>query len=153
MAQYVLVPQQSYQAPRAFQRHNSILFTAQGAPGINLRYACDGALELLDEQEVQPTLSNTSARITLRILWPGYPMWTFTNLAITDHTYVATNLNMRQIAHNVARCIQRFFQDMAGVGGEQPQWITDIIDFDRLYLTELIHVSQGSWQPILYYLL
>lgn len=45
------------------------------------------------------------------------------------------------------------YQDMAGVGGEQPQWITDIIDFDRLYLTELIHVSQGSWQPILYYLL
>jgi hypothetical protein len=42
----------------------------------------------------------------------------------------------------------------AFVGGTDidPQWNLQNIDFDRLYLAELRHVSAGSWQPVLYYL-
>jgi hypothetical protein len=35
--------------------------------------------------------------------------------------------------------------------GKDQFWGLEKIDFDRLYLTELQHVSQGSWQPVLYY--
>ncbi len=40
---------------------------------------------------------------------------------------------------------------MSSVHGRVPGWELQNIDFDALYITELRHVSQGRWMPVLYY--
>ena len=48
----------------------------------------------------------------------------------------------------------RLAQDMNLEGaplGREEAWAVQNIDFNRLYVTELQHVAQGSWQPVLYY--
>lgn len=48
----------------------------------------------------------------------------------------------------------RFVQNMnseAAPLGKDHAWAVQNIDFNRLYITELQHVAQGSWQPVLYY--
>jgi lipase chaperone LimK len=95
-------------------------------------------------------------------------------MSISDHSARSTTFTMRRLVQALAKHIRKFYevsqaffgketqsdrfgfelQEMTDPGtprGVDQRWALERIDFDRLYLTELQHVSQGSWQPVLYY--
>lgn len=64
----ILVPQQPYQSLTHFTPQPAIQFTTRGRPGVNIQDARMGNLSDLDDPDTALIVSNTSTRITLRIL-------------------------------------------------------------------------------------
>ena len=64
----VLVPQHDYVAPAHFSRRPPIFFRTNGVPGVRLQDAYNWHLDHLDRANTVVTVSETSNRITLRIL-------------------------------------------------------------------------------------
>ncbi|KAI0696161.1 hypothetical protein BC835DRAFT_885681 [Cytidiella melzeri] len=154
MDDYMQIPQPRYTVPGLYIAQSPLIFTTRGRVGVNLRAACDGLLDDLDNSHSQPMMSVAPKRerITLRILWPGYQPWAFVNMAVTGHSRENNNYTTRQLVHALARHIYTFYRDrIRNKPGTDAGLDLHTIDFNRLYLTELQHVSQGSWQPVLYY--
>lgn len=104
--------------------------------------------------------------------WPGYDEWKFVNMAVRDSTKDKKPYSRGQVAHKLADVIKKFcdvkplyvpkcddvlidhLQEMKfnlPTRGVDPKWCLQNIRLDRLYMAELRHVSQGTWQPVLYY--
>ncbi|KAI0696163.1 hypothetical protein BC835DRAFT_1414423 [Cytidiella melzeri] len=153
---FVHVPQRAFQAPITFVQNNSAFFTTNGGAeiGININAACLGQLDQLDLAD-QPCMMFQNTRISIRILWPDLPEWKFVNMMVCDNTANNNPYTYRKLANTLALRIQKFYEEMMTrdppVAPEYPGWVLHNIDFNRLYLTELRHVSTGSWQPVLYY--
>ncbi|KAI0764077.1 hypothetical protein BC629DRAFT_1725724 [Irpex lacteus] len=95
-----------------------------------------------------------ASRIGIRILWPGYRSWEFRNMSVVDNTVNSNTYSMERLLNTLANKIWLFYQEMSSPSAGVPldkDWALRTVDFDRLFITELQHVSQGSWQPVLYY--
>ena len=68
-----------------------IVFSTQGNPGVNLQNALTGNLSTLDRRNEQVVVSNTSNRITLRILVGHLPDYFFQH---ADHLSVARSCSL-----------------------------------------------------------
>ncbi|KAI0249605.1 hypothetical protein BJV78DRAFT_1129465 [Lactifluus subvellereus] len=81
----------------------------------------------------------------VRIKWPGYDDWS-KQIMTRDRTSSHSTITLEKLAKRVANAVCHFLdcRDPAWqVGG------TNGIKKDHVILIGLVHVSQGSWQPIL----
>ncbi|KAI0764074.1 hypothetical protein BC629DRAFT_921442 [Irpex lacteus] len=150
-----LVPQNTPKAQPNFQPRPSIFFTSSTgsfAP-INVSMACLGQVADLDRRDEHCIVSE-NRRISIRICWPGLPEWKFINLAVYDHTADPKPYRYREFAQRLALIIQKFHKEMVSddaAVSAVPGWDLRAFAFERLYVSELRHISTGSWQPILHY--
>ncbi|KAI0092288.1 hypothetical protein BDY19DRAFT_591136 [Irpex rosettiformis] len=147
----ILVPQQVYKSPAGYQQLSPIRFTMRNVPGIRLVDALPGVIQGLDSRGFSPPLSVTGNRITLRILWPGYGDWAHPNIAIQHFDARGNRYTMEELAGAIANRIQRFYQEMRCNPCTAAGWELQKFPFNDLYLVELRHVGQSSWQPVLMY--
>lgn len=152
----IVVPQRVYVPPTPTPPHlllPPVRFMVNGRVGVRLTDALNPAFTGLEHRTHTPRMSHTAVRVTLRIWWPGYDQWSV-NMPICDNTAATNPFNMLGIARRVATVVQEFYGNMQDVQPNAPDqatfdWRIRNIPFDSLYLAELRHVSQGSWQPVL----
>lgn len=122
-------------------------------PGIPLPRALQlGAGQGFDNRP--PTTSLDRARLTLRVLWPGYAPWS-TNLNVRERTPTADPVPLHRLIRRIAESVRNFYQERNNAPFNQVaagDWSLNRIPFERLYLLELRQVSPGSWQPVLSWL-
>ncbi|KAI0764104.1 hypothetical protein BC629DRAFT_923425 [Irpex lacteus] len=145
----LLIPQQVYQPRASYSPLSPIHFSCGGVPGVRLVDAEPGVIRSLDNRTVVPTLNPRGNRMTLRIFWPGYDDWAFENITIKHHTPQGNGYNMEELAGTVAVHIRKFYQDRGYSSCSAPGWEIHMFPFETLYLLELRHVGQSSWQPVL----
>ncbi|KAI0339048.1 hypothetical protein BDW22DRAFT_626402 [Trametopsis cervina] len=155
MAQLVLIPQYPFRTTRTFERFPMISFSENNYPGIRLDRAFNDDLNGLDHPDSTPALTQTAKKVALRINWPGYPEWHDVIHAF-DHRYDANPVTQRRLAYLVARKIQTCMQDisvhfMQSSAAINLQWRVENFRLEDLVLLQLVHVSPGSWQPVLAY--
>ncbi|KAH9955296.1 hypothetical protein BC827DRAFT_1141698 [Russula dissimulans] len=86
----------------------------------------------------------------IRINWPGYPEWT-TQIMIKDQTSEHNTISLEKFARRLASVVSRFMNEAQKTHCREPNWLVGIggITVEQVILIGAIHVSQGSWQPIL----
>ncbi|KAI0696182.1 hypothetical protein BC835DRAFT_888060 [Cytidiella melzeri] len=96
-----IIPQDTYGLPSPFETLPNVSFRVDGMLGIRLVDAADPDFRGLDNPHFAPLLAETTKKIYIRILWPGYEHW-HDILHVYDHSYDANPCNMKQLAHMVA---------------------------------------------------
>ncbi|KAH9003671.1 hypothetical protein EDB86DRAFT_2265584 [Lactarius hatsudake] len=86
----------------------------------------------------------------IRINWPGYGEWS-SQIMTRDQTPAHNTITTEKFAKRVASAVCRFMDEQARVQGGDPRWRIGPsgITKDHVILIGIVHVSQGSWQPIL----
>ncbi|KAI9511236.1 hypothetical protein F5148DRAFT_1281043 [Russula earlei] len=87
----------------------------------------------------------------IRIKWPGYPEWS-TQIMTRDQTSLHRTITLEKLAKRVASAVCKFVESYAHLQCQFPDWRVGGpggIRSDDIILIGFIHVSQGSWQPIL----
>ncbi|KIP06405.1 hypothetical protein PHLGIDRAFT_462428 [Phlebiopsis gigantea 11061_1 CR5-6] len=158
----IIVPQKVYAAPAhmTWRPLPCIKFLSDASLGLSIQKAIvSSRVDGLQNAHTNPSLAPPGvARITLRIIWPGYEPWVDTdsiNLIKIDPT---TSHHMpctwQEVTQQVARRFLAFFIAMRsspGPMGKYPDWHISRIPFAQLYLVELRNVSPSGWQPVISY--
>ncbi|KAH9170715.1 hypothetical protein EDB89DRAFT_1248870 [Lactarius sanguifluus] len=86
----------------------------------------------------------------IRINWPGYGEWS-SQIMTRDQTPAHNTITAEKFAKRVASAVCRFMEEQSRVHGGDPRWRIGPggITRDHVILIGAVHVSQGSWQPIL----
>ncbi|KAH9059703.1 hypothetical protein EDB87DRAFT_1562947 [Lactarius vividus] len=86
----------------------------------------------------------------IRINWPGYDDWSG-QIMTKDQTPAHNTITVDKFAKRVASAVCRFMDDHSRVHGGDARWRIGPggITRDHVILIGVVHVSQGSWQPIL----
>ncbi|KAH9044858.1 hypothetical protein EDB84DRAFT_1558939 [Lactarius hengduanensis] len=86
----------------------------------------------------------------IRINWPGYGEWN-SQIMTKDQTPAHNTITTEKFAKRVASAVCRFIDEHSRVHGGDPRWRIGPggITRDHVILIGVVHVSQGSWQPIL----
>ncbi|KAH9980588.1 hypothetical protein BJV74DRAFT_779394 [Russula compacta] len=86
----------------------------------------------------------------IRMNWPGYSEWS-TQIMTKDQTPAHNTIPLEKFAKRVASAVSRFMDDAQRLQGHDPNWWIGNggITKDQVILIGAVHVSQGSWQPIL----
>ncbi|KAH9980585.1 hypothetical protein BJV74DRAFT_887741 [Russula compacta] len=117
--------------------------------GLRVAHAAEGdCLGLLNARFTAPV--GTCHTTSIRIKWPGYVEWQ-TQIMTRDQTAGHNTITLETLAKRVARAVRKFLEFAAEQPCQYPDWrvgIGGIVNND-IVLIGLIHVSQGSWQPIL----
>ncbi|GJE88849.1 hypothetical protein PsYK624_049360 [Phanerochaete sordida] len=138
-----------------------------GKMGIRLADALCLPLPRLNDAKSELKPSEIGTHITLRILWPGYVLWR-RKLILNDPTRKAGAMTLEQLAQRIAMQLRDFCEASASLlpyisprsqccteqakcqeSPGEPDWQIVPGCFEELYLIELRHVSQGSWQPVI----
>ncbi|KAI9454395.1 hypothetical protein BJY52DRAFT_1122811, partial [Lactarius psammicola] len=110
-----------------------------GRLGLSLEAAAAGRCHgLRNAQEFIPTRAYSSTT-HIRILWPGYKNYK-RQVQIRDDTSAHNPITISRFVHHIGRSVDAFLKWQIGPGGIQR---SDII------VIGAIHVSAGSWMPIL----
>jgi len=121
-----------------------------GTLGITLEAAASGRCHgLLDAQCFAPLGNKTTTHI--RVAWPGY--FEFRRQVQTrDETSHRNPITLYRFAYHIGRSVDAFLQNRRPDGGHpDPRWRIGegrILPQD-IIIIGAIHVSSGSWQPIL----
>ncbi|KAF8487151.1 hypothetical protein DFH94DRAFT_16357 [Russula ochroleuca] len=150
-----VVPQRLY---RDAQSHPNVplnmpIFFAHselGTLGLRLAQAREGNIEgLLDGRA--PALVGDCNTTYIRIQWPGYNEWT-SQITTRETSPTQNTITLETLAECVADAVRRFLEIGAGQQCGLPAWQVGGpggITADDIIIVGLIHVTQGSWQPIL----
>jgi len=86
----------------------------------------------------------------IRINWPGYNEWS-SQIMTKDQTSAHKTIPLEKFAKRIAGAVSRFLDEAAGLHGQEPNWRIGNggITKEQVMLIGAVHVSQGSWQPIL----
>ncbi|KAI9432653.1 hypothetical protein H4582DRAFT_2083042 [Lactarius indigo] len=86
----------------------------------------------------------------IRINWPGYGEWS-SQIMTRDQTPAHNTISVEKFAKRVASAVCRFMDEQSRVHGSDQRWRIGPggITRDHVILIGIVHVSQGSWQPIL----
>ncbi|GJE92903.1 hypothetical protein PsYK624_090610 [Phanerochaete sordida] len=153
----VIIPQKEYKSPSAqaaFNRlpgahtafgclRSTIIRRFDGGLGISFGSALSGSTQDLHAAHSMPHLSDTHMRVTLRILWPGYPDWQYENGA--DALDYTNSWTLEILVQKVARLVQNFYEEMkvnVSRSEHAQPWRLDRINFSDLHLVELRQVIQ-----------
>ncbi|KAI0291575.1 hypothetical protein BC826DRAFT_476650 [Russula brevipes] len=87
---------------------------------------------------------------SIRIKWPGYGEWS-TQIMTRDQTSAHNTITLETLAKRIARAVCKFLEVAAGQHCHYQDWRVGSggITSNDIVLIGFIHVSQGSWQPIL----
>jgi len=121
-----------------------------GRLGLPLEAAVSGRCHsLLNAQYFAPLGRQTTTHI--RVGWPGYQGFK-RQVQIRDETHNRNTVTLSKFAHHVGRSVDAFIRGrQVDVGNPIPQWrIGDGgIRPEDIVIIGAIHVSSGSWMPIL----
>jgi len=86
----------------------------------------------------------------IRINWLGYTEWT-TQIMIKDQTSEHNTISLEKFAKRVGSAVSRFMNEAQEIQGQDANWRVGAggITKEQVILIGAVHVSQGSWQPIL----
>lgn len=139
---YLVVPQAAY---RTTERNFVPSAPIQFGGGIHLDRALIGDYgEIPDPDTI---VSIPTAKICLRIMWPGYSGWSkHVNIPHPNGT-----CKKGALASRLARQFQEFLDQMSGniPAADTGAWNISNTSLQDLMLLEVRHVSKGSWQAIL----
>jgi len=130
------------------RRGELVIFQVHGRCGIPLRDAlrCKyGGLSGRDD----PMFVGSRTSISIRIEWPDHPSWA-QQMRTKDWKRKPSPITKAKLATEVAKKVNRFLEDNRGRNhrGSQRDTLSPChVDFDRLVLVALEHVSLASWQP------
>ncbi|KAH8995949.1 hypothetical protein EDB92DRAFT_1967189 [Lactarius akahatsu] len=106
-------------------------------------------MTLLDAGNPAPV--GDCSTIFIRINWPGYGEWSSQKIMTRDQTPAHNTITVEKFAKHVASAVCRFMDEQLRVYGGEALWRIwpGGITKDHVILIGVVHVSQGSWQPIL----
>ncbi|KAF8494399.1 hypothetical protein F5888DRAFT_656350 [Russula emetica] len=87
----------------------------------------------------------------IRITWPGYSEWT-TQIMTRDQTPAHNTITLGKFAKRLASAVGRFIEEAHRFPCQEPNWRIGGgggITKEQVILIGAVHVTQGSWQPIL----
>lgn len=86
----------------------------------------------------------------IRINWPGYSEWS-SQIMTKDQTPAHNTITVERFARRVASAVCRFMDEASRLHGGEARWRIgpNGITKDHVILIGAVHISQGSWQPIL----
>ncbi|KAF8494389.1 hypothetical protein F5888DRAFT_655635 [Russula emetica] len=86
----------------------------------------------------------------IRITWPGYSEWT-TQIMTRDQTPAHNTISLGKFAKRLASAVGRFIEEAHRFPCQEPNWRIGGggITKEQVILIGAVHVTQGSWQPIL----
>lgn len=148
------VPQRRYQSTQisgdADSRIGEMVTFSKGGCGILLRDAVENRLSgLVGGDDLMFYDFNVTA-FSLRIEWPGYPLWTG-KFRARNWGGSQGQISRARLAVQIAKRVAEFIASMEGVQCTEASWKVgkDGIQIGRLVLHSVSCVSRGSWQPIL----
>lgn len=148
------VPQRRYQSTQisgdADSRIGETVTFSKGSCGIPLRDAVENRLSgLVGGDDLMFYDFNVTA-FSLRIEWPGYPLWTG-KFRARNWGGSQGQISRARLAVQIAKRVAEFIASVEGVQCTEAGWKVgrDGIQIDRLVLYSVSCVSRGSWQPLL----
>jgi len=117
--------------------------------GLPLLKALKGVRALLQGADDTAPVGSCST-MYIRINWPGYGDWN-SQIMTKDQTMARNTVTLEKFVKRVAGAVGRFLDDAERVQGQDSNWRvgTGGITREDVILIGVVHVSQGSWQPIL----
>lgn len=143
------VPQKIYKSRTRFCPHNVATYCIPQSlsRGISLRQILDGEITGLWLNELVPATMRGS-KASIRVLWPGYPSHSRQiNLSRTGKP-----LAIGALAVKIAKELQFLVDCHSFKYCTKPEWRLGpgFIQFEHIFLTEVLQVSKASLQPVLY---
>jgi len=146
------IHQRPYRRPKGdpledYHNGELITFRVNGQCGMPLKSALDcmyGGLIGRDD----PMFLGSKSSISIRLEWLNCPSWT-QQMRTKDWKRKPSPISKAKLATEVAKKVKRFLEDMRPNhrGSQGDPLSPSRLDFDRLTLVALEHVSMGSWQP------
>ncbi|KAF8261602.1 hypothetical protein EI94DRAFT_1745588 [Lactarius quietus] len=120
-----------------------------GFPLPDISRGCDR--ELRNANGFAPLGGRTITHI--RISWPGYKYWK-RQIATRDETHARDPITMARFMKHVGMSVDKFFREcmLNGIVSTDPRWQIGMhggITQGEVKVIGAIHVSAGSWMPIL----
>jgi len=99
---------------------------------------------------VSPAPIGHGSTTYIRITWPGYSEWT-TQIMTRDQTPAHNTITLGKLAKRLASAVGRFMEEAHRLPCQEPNWRIGGggITKEQVILIGAVHVTQGSWQPIL----
>ncbi|KAF9792934.1 hypothetical protein BJ322DRAFT_87519 [Thelephora terrestris] len=121
-----------------------ITFQVHGQCGMRLRDAYRCKYNGLSGRD-DPMFVGSRTSISIRIEWPNCSSWA-QQMRTKDWKRKPSPITKSKLATEVSKKVLRFLEDMARNrrGDTSPPFR---VDFDRIFLVALEHVSLASWQP------
>ncbi|PSR82597.1 hypothetical protein PHLCEN_2v6030 [Hermanssonia centrifuga] len=156
----VQIPQRLYESPSSpcFKFPSPQEFWVNGSKGVSIFAALKGDLNGLQDRSVPFFEDCIGTKISYRLLMPGFASFSVqknARRAVTTRESIARE----KVAVQVAEVVKRFLETTAnakvlpGTNDIDSRWRsacqTGVITIQNIYLTELVQVSLGSFQPIL----
>ncbi|KAI0044771.1 hypothetical protein FA95DRAFT_1608292 [Auriscalpium vulgare] len=123
---------------------------ANGALGLTLANAAAGNFHTLRGSQAAAPIGGKSST-HLRIAWPGYKDYK-RQFQTRDETFERKPITLEKFVRHVARSVDAFLQHCeVDVAVEAPRWRIGENGITRndIYVMGAVHVSAGSWMPIL----
>ncbi|KAF9643436.1 hypothetical protein BDM02DRAFT_3123468 [Thelephora ganbajun] len=152
---WIKVPQSVYghgSTQWDFKRSESIYFSTNGRPGINLGDALRKKYAGLDGQG-DPMLQDSAGAISCRLLFPGYPdNGSSCQIHTLNWTRSRLPIPRSKLAHEVAKKLDRYLNRMARITPDpsvEDCWRIGrgFMHINNMFLVSLVSVSKGSFQP------
>jgi len=149
-----VVPQRRYQSTQISMEGDSrigeVVAFSKGGCGIALSDAVENRLSgLVGGDDLMFDGFNVSA-FSLRIEWPGYPLWTG-KFRARNWGGSQGQISRARLAIQIAKRVAEFIAAMEGTQCAEPSWTVGKggIQINRLVLDSVSCVSRGSWQPFI----
>jgi len=131
-------------------RIGEVVVFSKGGCGIPLKDAVENRLSgLVGGDDLMFDGFNVSA-FSLRIEWPGYPLWTG-KFRARNWGGSQGQISRARLAVQIAKRVAEFIAAMEGAQCTEPSWKVGKggIEINRLVLDSVSCVSRGSWQPLI----
>ncbi|KAF9785699.1 hypothetical protein BJ322DRAFT_1210340 [Thelephora terrestris] len=116
-----------------------VSFSMNGIPGISVAQAIAEEFTGLDDRD-ECISSFEGSKILCRVELAGHDLYT-SKVNTRRHVAGWTPIFRCKLAKEIGKRMREYVEQVMGGG----------LDLERVYLTRLIHVSKGSWQPELFY--
>lgn len=152
------IPQDTYSQKQWDYRASApIPFQANGSPGFNMGQALNKKFATLEGWD-DLVLEGAKGVISCRLLFPGYPLNGYPQISTRYWNRNRDPITRGKLAHEVARKLKQYLDTM------NASYVMDVsiddqwrighgfMHLENIFLTRLVSVSKGSYQPELWVL-
>ncbi|KAI9432259.1 hypothetical protein H4582DRAFT_2083754 [Lactarius indigo] len=153
-----VVPQRKWTPPYENQRYahvplnKPIFFVHNDRENLGLRIVTAAERDCMTLLDVgKPAPVGDASSTFIRINWPGYPGGWSSQIMVRDPTPAHNTITVEKFAKRIASTVCRFLDVPSRIHGDEASWRIGPggITKDQVILLGVVHVSFGSWQPIL----
>ncbi|KAI9438953.1 hypothetical protein H4582DRAFT_2075566 [Lactarius indigo] len=152
-----VVPQRKWTPPYENQRYahvplnKPIFFVHNDRENLGLRIVTAAERDCMTLLDVgKPAPVGDASSTFIRINWPGYPGGS-SQIMVRDPTPAHNTITVEKFAKRIASAVCKFIDGQSQSRGDEASWRIGPGDItrDQVILLGVVHVSLGSWQPIL----